>query len=373
TPHPVPDVQRLGAIASIAAGAIHATAAGAHAEHRAAVIAFVLTAVAQIGWGVLALGRAGRWVSLGGVAVNLAAVVGWMVAKTSGIGFVQGLDAAESPRFADTLAAVLALVAVAGAVFALAAVSPVRGRPLVVGAGALAALALVVPAMVSTGGHEHGGGRGAAGHEHASAPTPPRPYDGTLPVDLGGVPGVTAEQQADAEALVTETIEKLPRFAEVGDAEAAGYHTIGDALSGWEHYINWDLMDDDAVLDPDLPESLVYEVDPVTDERTLVAAMFMAASDTTLDDVPGLGGDLVQWHIHNDLCYGGEPGEWTLFAYASPPAPCPPGTSRRTMNPMMHVWITPHECGPFASLEGLGAGQIAPGEQRACDLAHGSH
>jgi hypothetical protein len=39
---------------------------------------------------------------------------------------------------------------------------------------------------------------------------------------------------------------------------------------------------------------------------------------------------------------------------------------------MIHVWITPHPCGPFAALEGVGAGSILPGEQRLCDHAHGA-
>ena len=38
---------------------------------------------------------------------------------------------------------------------------------------------------------------------------------------------------------------------------------------------------------------------------------------------------------------------------------------------MLHVWITPHPCGPFAALEGVGAGQIKEGETRLCDTAHG--
>jgi hypothetical protein len=40
---------------------------------------------------------------------------------------------------------------------------------------------------------------------------------------------------------------------------------------------------------------------------------------------------------------------------------------------MIHVWIVPHECGPFAALEGVGAGQILDGETRWCDTAHGAH
>ncbi len=38
---------------------------------------------------------------------------------------------------------------------------------------------------------------------------------------------------------------------------------------------------------------------------------------------------------------------------------------------MIHVWTVAHPCGPFAALEGIGAGQIKPGETRLCDHAHG--
>jgi hypothetical protein len=42
-------------------------------------------------------------------------------------------------------------------------------------------------------------------------------------------------------------------------------------------------------------------------------------------------------------------------------------------NPMVHVWITPHMCGPFAALEGHGAGQaFADGSTRA-DQCHHDH
>ena len=39
---------------------------------------------------------------------------------------------------------------------------------------------------------------------------------------------------------------------------------------------------------------------------------------------------------------------------------------------MIHVWIVPHECGPFAALEGIAAGSILKGEERWCDHTHGS-
>jgi hypothetical protein len=200
------------------------------------------------------------------------------------------------------------------------------------------------------------------------------PYNATLPVDLGGVPGVSADQQADAEQLVTASLLKLTRFSDIPTIEAMGYHSVGDASTGYEHFVNWPLVDDGRVLDPDYPESLVFIVDPATGNKQLAAAMYMANADDTLDTVPDVGGKLVQWHVHDDLCWAGETNAWRLAGdVAPPPEPCPAGTFRlsQVMVPMLHVWIVPHECGPFAALEGVGAGQIAAGEQRLCDHRHG--
>jgi hypothetical protein len=385
-----PGVLRVAAIASIAAGAIHATAAGAHSEHRSAVIAFVLTAVAQIGWGVWAFSRSGRLVGAVGIAINAAALGGWIMAKTSGISFVTGLDTKESVQFADGLGAALALVAVLGAVVSLLPrLSLATGaHPVLVGVAGVAVIALAIPGMVRTGSHAHEGGHDgghaetAGGHDHGggaegeqAAVVQPEPYDATLPVDLGGVPGVTAEQQAEAEELVTISLEKLPQFSDIPTIEAMGYRSIGDAGTGNEHFMKWDLIADGRVLDPDYPESLVFDVDRETGEKRLAAAMFMANPDDTLDTVTPIGGELVQWHIHDNLCYAGEEGAWRVAGVAAPDQECRPGTFRLSDNPvpMVHVWIRPHPCGPFAALEGVGAGQIEAGEERLCDHAHGAH
>jgi hypothetical protein len=380
---PVPGALRVAAIASLGAGAIHATAAGAHSEPRSAAVAFALTAVLQIGWGALALGRGGRLVGLAGVAVNGGALVGWVLAKSSGIGFVEGLEAKEAVQFADAVAAGLAAIAIAGALLALAGRVPwsTRLHPGLVGVAALATVALVVPGMVKTGGHTHGGGHGdeAAGHDHgggeAASQQPGVPYTATLPVDLGGFPGVSAQDQAEAEELVTVSLQTLPRFADIPSIEAMGYRSIGDADTGYEHFMNWRLINDGRVLDPDYPESLVFVVDPATGDKQLGAAMYMANAEDTLETVPDLGGGLVQWHIHNDLCFSGETNAWRVAGdTAPPPEECRPGTFRlsQVLVPMVHVWIIPHECGPFAALEGTGAGQIAAGEERLCDHHHGA-
>ena len=376
----------VGGLASIAAGMVHATAAGAHSEHRSTVVAFAVLAAFQVGWGALALTpvAARQWVARVGTVGNAAAVGGWLLAKTSGIKFVTGLEEAESPQFADALAAVLAVVAVVGALAVVAPrlvrvpvarFAPLRrgravGDSMLVGGAAFVAVAVAVPGMVAAGSHSHAGGHG---HDHAASAVPTEPYDATLPVDFSGVDGVTAEQQADAEALATITIQRLPQWADTDTADAAGFRSIGDSDTGFEHYVNWPWIDDAITLDPNHPESLVYRVDG--DDRTLVAAMYMLPNGTGLDGVPDIGGALIQWHVHNDLCYSGEPNAWQVAGDGPvpPDEDCPPGTSRRIETaPMIHVWTVPHECGAFASLDGTGGGQIAEGETRACDHVHGS-
>ena len=155
-------------------------------------------------------------------------------------------------------------------------------------------------------------------------------------------------------------------------AEAEGYHSIGDASTGHEHFINWNTIDDGKVLDPDHPESLVYE--PQSDgSRKLVSAMFMLPTGETLDDVPDVGGALTQWHIHDNLCFSNDPEAPRVAGLRESGGDCPGDLQAFTPVPMIHVWITKHPCGPFAALEGVGAGQIKEGETRLCDQAHGGH
>src|SRR3546814_13329080 len=76
-----------------------------------------------------------------------------------------------------------------------------------------------------------------------------------------------------------------------------GFHSIGDGFLGHEHYLNAENMNDDKILDPDHPESLVY--DTSVPPKRLVAATYMLNAGATLDDVPDVGGQLTQWHIHD--------------------------------------------------------------------------
>jgi hypothetical protein len=205
------------------------------------------------------------------------------------------------------------------------------------------------------------------GHE---AMAEPKPYDPTQPIDLGGVAGVTPEQQAAAENLVAVTLVRLPQWTDYRTAEAAGFRSIGDGATGFEHFIQWDWINDDTVLDPDHPESLVYRPQPDGSKR-LVSAMYMLQDDVKIEDVPDIGGSLTQWHIHNNLCFtSGDAPKVAGITNAKGECPAPLVTFMPA--PMIHVWITPHQCGPFAALEGVGAGQVAAGETKSCDHAHGA-
>src|SRR3954468_7264846 len=70
--------------ASIGAGAIHAAAIGAHAEHHQAVIAFTLLGAFQVVWGTVAFWRPGRVVAAIGFNGGLGAGVGWVRGQSGG-------------------------------------------------------------------------------------------------------------------------------------------------------------------------------------------------------------------------------------------------------------------------------------------------
>ncbi len=201
----------------------------------------------------------------------------------------------------------------------------------------------------------------------------PVPFDPAQPINLCGTPGVTPAEELRADALVVQTIRDLPHFANVQTAYNAGYRTIGDGDTGYEHYVNWAFVDNATLLDPTQPESLVYKVSGST--KTLVAAMYMLPRGSHFTDIPDVGGPLTQWHVHSDLCFKTNPSDHTqqlVDGQTDSQGDCPVGDTKAGNTPMIHVWIVKNSCGPFASLTGIGGGQLEPGESRLCDTLHGS-
>jgi hypothetical protein len=365
----------IAGAASVSAGAIHAAAIGAHAEHPQASRMFAIVAFLQVAWGIAAIVSASRRLAIVGLLLNAGLVAGWALAKWKGIWFVSGLDVPEGVQFADALCAALALYSGLEAAAYVLQPRRVHGRPMLANLSAGLLVLVAFPGMVQAGNHVHSHQsvvvvNGKATLTTAAAAVPTKVYDPTKPLDFGGTPGVTEEEQARAENLVAITLIRLPQWSDSSTAEAAGFHSIGDAGTGDEHLINWSYINDDKVLDPDFPEALVYNVR--SGKRELEAAMFMLKPGSTLDTVPDIGGPLTQWHIHDNLCFTNDPVAPHVAGLTDSSGNCRAPFVKLQQVPMIHVWITAQKCGPFSALEGVGGGQIKPGETRLCDQAHGT-
>jgi len=188
-------------------------------------------------------------------------------------------------------------------------------------------------------------------------------------IDLTGVKGVTKQQAKVAKQLLVTTIKTLPKWSDPAAAAAAGFQSIGDGLTGEEHFLHWDWINDNDIFDPNHPESLVYHVDRATGQKQLEAAMYILPGKYTLQNPPKkYTSNLVQYHEHDNLCF-------TAASATSGPqvrgltnaqGACNPPLTKFNPNIQVHVWIRSNECGPFASLLGVGAGQIKSGTERSC-------
>lgn len=148
----------------------------------------------------------------------------------------------------------------------------------------------------------------------------------------------TPEQRRAAAAFVDAVKAGLARFDSVSTAIAAGYHTDGVPTKAVMHYDSTDARNDDRILDPTTPESLVY-ANTYTGPKLLGALFTMAGRG---GPGPRFGGCLTVWHKH---------------LYCRTPAgtgrprvdgKCPPGTVEQTTGEMIHTWIVPMEGGPYA-------------------------
>jgi hypothetical protein len=443
------------AFASIGAGVIHGTAVGLHADHLTLSRVFLVLALLQVAWGVVALQRTQIDVVLSGLLVNGAAAIGWLLTRTTGIAFVSGLELSEKPQPADTLGAVLAVASVAAAVWAWRK----RGtpsRPTSLVNAVYICSALTVVALWSVTGHAHSdvhdvaltdagltinadgailsptdeapvgletsttavattstmpsaSASATATKEKASsssvpvprttAPAPtvanttattvhphslttaqllakqsgwPRAWDGST-IDFSGIGGVTTEQSARATTLIQSTIRDTAKYASTQSAKDAGYSSIADQASGFGHYIHFGLIRDGKALDSTAPESLVYSV--VNGVRTLVSVMYIANPNTALTDTTlvNYAGGLMQWHVHRDLCWELVGGSWKVVAVTNFLGLCSKGVVDSTGAPMVHVWVTPHPCGPFAAVEGVGAGIAQASDSERVDMCSQAH
>lgn len=376
----------LGAFASAGAGFVHAAAAGSHNGERLVAVLFALTAAVQLGWAALALARPSVIVAGLGIVANLGFASVWLLTRTVGISFVEPLSSVDPVGFQDSLAAALAMLAVAGAAWSLAADAPPAWlhRSSVAAAAALMIIVATLPAMAVGHDHDHDDGTGAElaadaleqpdvdvvvdddetdqlGSDGVDEPVDVPVADtadeagadhghGDGPITSLYDPRVTPGQRDAAQTLIDETRAGIAAFPDVDAVVAAGYMSIGDGVTGFEHFVHPGFIGDGIELDPDRIESIVARVNP-DGTKDLVSAMYLMSPGSTMADVPDIAGALTTWHDHQDLCWEGI----RVVGRTDADGNCPRGRFRSTA-PMLHVWIEPHPCGPFAGLEGHGGG-----------------
>jgi hypothetical protein len=431
---------RWAAFASIGAGVIHGTAVGLHADHAALSRVFLVLTIAQVGWGVVALVASHRMIGISGLVVNAVAAIGWVVTRTVGISFIDGLQIVEKPQTADTICAFLGAAAVLAVLWSLVSASkPVSSLAtmnaayITVGATLFAMFAVTghvhshvtidnstvdggltvdakgviispTDSIVVTTTTEAGSTKSASAavavttttvkktkttvaptttvHSHiqtsdqllAAASGWPRAWDPAKGEDFSGINGATTEQKARAVALIASNARDLAKYANVSAATADGYLSIGDGSTGFEHMIKYSLLNDGRVLDTTAPESLVYQVNGTS--RTLVSAMYMANPGTAINDstLVSYAGGLMQWHVHSNLCWTSQNGVPKVVGVTDANGNCPAGSVHQTGGaPMVHVWIGANPCGPFAALEGNGAGVADLPDNQRVDKCNAQH
>ena len=167
------------ALASLAAGVIHCSAAVDHAHEHMSWHAglFVVSAAVQFLWAGLILRRSSKRWLVAGVVVNFAMVVAWVLSRSTGVPLIPGAQEAEPLGFKDVTTVFFELAVVIGA--GMFAALPLAMRRLRLPSGRLAfeAMLTAVLTLVFFGlsygqahSHdEHAHGHGAHGEETALA------------------------------------------------------------------------------------------------------------------------------------------------------------------------------------------------------------
>jgi hypothetical protein len=402
----------VAALASAGAGLVHAAAAGSHNTDRIASVVFALVAAAQLGWAAIVIARppeqqgADRraWLlAVAGIVLNGAALIAWAVSRLVGLPLIGEAGDAEAVGVPDTLAAVLAAGATVAAAVALVrardrAAAPRPARvPLAVAAALVTVLA--VPGMVAP--HDHGDdahhdvATGDHHTDHGHAPAPAAAHEHHEGMDHAGAPGsghhgagrrivslddprLTTEQRGRAQELLDRTVRAMAKFTDEASVVAAGYESIGDASSGFEHFEHHGYRHDGIELDENRIEAIVFETKPGQPKK-LSAAMYILEDGKTMQDVPEIAGSLTTWHLHEDLCW--DPSGKRVVGLLRM-GRCIPGGRLRVTSPMLHVWLDPQKCGPFAEVEtenaidrvlSRGSTTTRPPDADPCEHVHNGH
>jgi hypothetical protein len=237
----------------------------------------------------------------------------------------------------DAICAALGLAAAVGALVAASAWNPTR--PLRAIPSAFVGTAVLALSLTGlTAPHAYAHGSDSQVHAHGTAAAGP-----IISLDDARL---TSSQRDEAAALIERTKRGLAALADQAALEAAGYFSIGDGRSGFEHWINAGYLLDSTELDENHIESVVMTVAP-DGTKKVASAMYILDLGKTMADAPDIAGELTTFHNHTDLCWEG----LRVVGVLRNGTCTPRGTHRGVSPPMLHVWLTPQPCGPFAGIE----------------------
>lgn len=291
----------------------------------------LVAAVANLGMGLGQESVAGLWLIL--VAVAQVIVVRRLVrgrvwertaARLLVVTMVVNLGLLVAGISLDQVGLMTALLQATGLAVVLRGVERSKTRTrwaslVVVGAIGLTTLAGWSGAVVA----------GAGGERLGDTPLP----GVLLPVGEDRAP--TEAESAEAERLLQATVVGIERFQDLEVAAAAGYEV--DRIVGSQvHVENPAFKSDGIVLDPQRPETLVYEPGP--DGPILLGALYeMEALGLS---GPAFGGPLTVWHAHDNICFSALMP--SLSGFESPLGGCGlAAVSFPITNEMIHVWTIP--------------------------------
>ena len=154
----------------------------------------------------------------------------------------------------------------------------------------------------------------------------------------------TREQRLAADDLIARCFDAAVRNGWLDFEKALRDGYIG-LFQDRRHYANWEFIADDAVLDPDRPEFLMYYATP--EGMQLIGFMFY--TDELLAHGPQIGGPLTVWHYHRwrePTCLR---DNLLPIGRALESGRCLTGELGSRSPEMLHVWLVDRSEGPFAS------------------------
>ncbi|GMQ84582.1 MAG: hypothetical protein BMS9Abin07_0146 [Acidimicrobiia bacterium] len=170
------------------------------------------------------------------------------------------------------------------------------------------------------------------------------PFPGVL-LPKGTDRAPTSAEQEAADRVYAETVIGITKYEDLAVAAAAGYQ-VDQIVGSQYHAENPIFKADGVILDPERPETLVYEPGP--DGPILLGALY--EMESIGEPGPAFGGPITVWHAHDHICFSLTPP--AIAGFESPLGACPIASiSVPITNEMIHVWTLPGVEDPYAELD----------------------